>query len=168
MFCTAGIYCVFRFLQKCTCMKTGSEWHEWCHWWLWWVISSLLDGCLLAAFHKGTKGTKTLAYHRLLSLSHLLFNPFITSLFFFFLSLWNIIHIMWLLSSTAKERRCGRRENSCVCFNVKAGGRLRKAEMRSKSRITLGMNTNLRLLWLLIHFSLFKPNWNKKKKCHCC
>lgn len=70
---------------------------------------------------------------------------------------------MWQLSSTEKGRRCGRGENSCVCFNVRAAGRLRKAETGSKSRITLMMNTNLCLLWLHILCSLFGPNWIEKQ-----
>ena len=65
-----------------------------------------------------------------------------------------------------KERRCGRGENSCKCFNVRAGGRLREEGMRSQSRITLMMNTNLRPSWLLVPCSLFKPSWMGKKKCH--
>lgn len=76
------------------------------------------------------------------------------------LSLQNIIHIMWLLSSTEGGKEVWeKRESSRECFDVRAGGRLRKAVMRSKSRITLRMNTNLCLLWLPIPCSLFQPNW---------
>lgn len=66
-------------------------------------------------------------------------------------------------ASTQQYRKekcwCRRGKNLCVCFNVKAAGRLREAEMRSASRITLRTNTNIYPLWLLIPRSLFRPNW---------